>query len=772
MRPNVLPIALADALPKAQLMGEAAAVGDVISKAMTSIQYTPDKLLSRKKFAIYQEMLNDDAIEPAIEDMKILALSTGWTVSPASDDARHVEQADFVRHVLENVDGGFKEDLKQILGALEIGWSIGELVYEPISLGRWTGMLRLKALKAKNPVEMNLTTDAFDNITPNGVINISYQSGQYAKEMPLEKFVVYSYNTRYEDKFGRSKLRCLYELWFMKQIFKKAWAIYLEKFGHGIGVFKNVPADDEKVTSTLLGVLRQLRYESGITVPSGIDFDIIESSGKGADLHQAAIDHIDRRIRIAIAGQTLTADIGDSGSRAAAEVHADKQDLYVAELHEDLAQKAIGPQIIKRIVDMNFGQQEQYPIFRFNPTKKRDFDRSIDKYNVGVEKGYIKPTPADVAVIREHLGFPKGEEDEAFLSVVAKKPASLPKIDPAAADNPDEDPDGEDGVEDGLKQARKDAKAKKDDGDPAELAESRGAVVKLGRKLTKFEEFTDFATIQGRFGSVSAVATSAMARAVREAVADLLEEIARKRIIEDRNIGLISKLSVRAMYVRDLRNAAEDMMLAMQRYGQRDGRSEVRGIKASLKVASLASPVETRPVTPKEVLQLLQQRAYSIAGSERDQLMKVISKHLIDAVQNGASLKDVADAVERDLDGYVARGVADEEDAAGSHIETLVRTEMNRAYNQGRRDYFEEDGADVVAYQYSAILDDRTTELCQWLDGKVYAVTSPWINIITPPNHFNERSLLIPILKGQEWEESPAPPKWVQDQIAQFKTTR
>jgi uncharacterized protein with gpF-like domain len=54
----------------------------------------------------------------------------------------------------------------------------------------------------------------------------------------------------------------------------------------------------------------------------------------------------------------------------------------------------------------------------------------------------------------------------------------------------------------------------------------------------------------------------------------------------------------------------------------------------------------------------------------------------------------------------------------------------------------------VVAYEYSAILDDRTTEICEKLHGKVQR---DWGTMV-PPNHYQCRSILVPVTEIDEWD--------------------
>ena len=51
----------------------------------------------------------------------------------------------------------------------------------------------------------------------------------------------------------------------------------------------------------------------------------------------------------------------------------------------------------------------------------------------------------------------------------------------------------------------------------------------------------------------------------------------------------------------------------------------------------------------------------------------------------------------------------------------------------------------VEALEYSAILDSRTTRIYQHLDDRVYQMDSAVWNKYRPPNHFNCRSILVPV---------------------------
>jgi SPP1 gp7 family putative phage head morphogenesis protein len=103
---------------------------------------------------------------------------------------------------------------------------------------------------------------------------------------------------------------------------------------------------------------------------------------------------------------------------------------------------------------------------------------------------------------------------------------------------------------------------------------------------------------------------------------------------------------------------------------------------------------------------------------------------------------------------YVEGGVLPGEQIAPWRVETIVRTNLSDAYNMGMLDEYD-DNDEVVAYQWSAILDGRVSDYCSEMDGRIFAKNNPDFRF--PPAHYNCRSIIIPILKGEDYELSKMP---------------
>jgi SPP1 gp7 family putative phage head morphogenesis protein len=162
------------------------------------------------------------------------------------------------------------------------------------------------------------------------------------------------------------------------------------------------------------------------------------------------------------------------------------------------------------------------------------------------------------------------------------------------------------------------------------------------------------------------------------------------------------------------------------------------------------------PMTREEFDALSEQlmsEAFYVTGLEKLNIERDVKALLNDALKNGMDLKDFKFKL-NELQVKYATPVYDREGTIGEnildyHAETVFRTNMMSAYNEGRREIYSD--PDVAGYfpalEYTAIMDGRTTEICASLDGSIYLADDPVWDTIWPPNHFNCRSTVVTINK-------------------------
>lgn len=177
---------------------------------------------------------------------------------------------------------------------------------------------------------------------------------------------------------------------------------------------------------------------------------------------------------------------------------------------------------------------------------------------------------------------------------------------------------------------------------------------------------------------------------------------------------------------------------------------------------------------------------FRMAGNVSDGVRAIIQQELQNSVKFGRTPGDTRQVIwdrlvsrgfttreavrETETDASVMRTLNDlwgvSEPQTAAYLDTLSRTNLFEAMNEARYAEFTDPelGGFVVALQYSAILDDRTTDICQALNGKTWTEDSDVWDQYRPPNHYNCRSVLVPVTELDGWDGQESPPPSVQPQ--------
>lgn len=727
-------------------------------------QYSPDELVTKKGFKIYEKMFLDDQIHLAITALKMMRLSSGFEVHEASQSEQDIEIADFVADNLLKIDGGLNDALFNILGSLEMGWSINEKIYDFYKAGPYTGKCRLKALKSKNPQWFNPSVDDFNNLT--GVVMISPPA--FGRKLPADKFLVYSFMKRYENIFGMSRVRALYDWWWIKQVTRRALGVFLEKYGHPtpVGHYPiNMQPQDKR---NLLTALQQLKITSAITLPDGCKVDFLEASKQGAEAFLQTIEKCDQQMVKVIMGQTMSSGTssahssgasgsagggaGASAGKGGGAMAMDVLNMYLEYVGNHLSEGPVAV-LIKEIVDYNYSGVYNYPTFKFKPLAEKDMSANVDTWikaataMIGaVPAGQPGPdgqpgdagtpgvalvthSPEDEEYIREVLGFPSVQGKNILRpNRYINKPVPL-TIKPREIDPLD------------LPWAGYRPPTPSGPGKSANYAEGK---FKLSRKLTKYESHVDFAEsfrILETDGSEEISAAAALV--LRKAVEKI--KLLAKKIGKDTSKIKKLELPYRAELARVLREGLQSVAKAAMKQAKGE-------IGVAKKFDDLGG------LDQQEVLDYIADRSFTMGKDIADEVLKKIKQGMYDGVKQGASYKDMVYDIENSIGNYIDLTAADNE-LSGHRLMTAVRTSTAEAYNEARKAMFEDPDLKglTLAYQYSSVLDDQTTDWCAneddgGMDGRIFKVSNSVWDDWTPPVWFNCRSVLIPITKVDNWD--------------------
>ncbi len=134
------------------------------------------------------------------------------------------------------------------------------------------------------------------------------------------------------------------------------------------------------------------------------------------------------------------------------------------------------------------------------------------------------------------------------------------------------------------------------------------------------------------------------------------------------------------------------------------------------------------------------------------------------AVRNGLQQGETTESIVKRLKGRLQKGQPGSINqilAAGgqatipadNQIRTLIRTSINQVANAASEKVFEANQEVTKKYKYSATLDGRTSAICRALDGTIHEYGKGPV----PPQHFNCRSQIVPIVDYEGLGIEPPP---------------
>jgi len=192
--------------------------------------------------------------------------------------------------------------------------------------------------------------------------------------------------------------------------------------------------------------------------------------------------------------------------------------------------------------------------------------------------------------------------------------------------------------------------------------------------------------------------------------------------------------------------AVQDGVGEMLRTPFEKGRRDLRFMIPSPALKQMQSPALG---IPPEALRLLKANTLQVSGVTRDDLLKRARNIMLTALRNGEAEEETMRKLFEAWVPYLGDGVDID---TMSRLRTIIRTNTTGAYNQGI--VVETRAPDVAkgvaALVYIAVLDQVTTPICTLLHGLAVIPEEERLDVITPPNHFNCRSVLEPIVNFDE----------------------
>lgn len=691
----------ANALPP-ELRSESALADPYhLFKFSSMTTYNPSALIGQRGYKIINKMRLDEQIKAALQLKKHAVVAPGWRVRSPKNRPDDWAPTVAVRRMISGMRPSIGKALSGVMSALDYGFSVTEQMWTE----DYSGALLISSLRTKKPDFFTFDINEYgETLAIKQLI-----AGREGMKLPMEKFIVYTHGEDFVgNPYGVSDLEAAYRPWWSKDMAFRWMAMYLERFGiPPIFAFYKPDMSPAQVTA-LQQVLTTIQSGTAGVIPratkDSVELWTPENQGGGFRVDRTfipAIDFYDRRIALSILLPGLLGFSPEqaSGSMARSRVHFDVFMLVVDAIRLDLQEEVVNDRIVDPMLLLNFGEMdpEDRPRFEFLPVNDSVRTDIMTAWTEQVAAGTVRSGPQDEAHIRQSLEFPEMSDD------------------PATPENEalGEEPDP-----------------------PTEL-------VQKYKSESIYDKKVNFALIEKDLDRVELSSKARLSVAIKLATAKLAKTIRR----DYGNPKLMNEIKA-----LPLRAGIADAISLLLEEAYNSGTERV-----SLELDNVKKNAVTPPtIRPKKAIDWLKQKQFWVTGVVSEDLLAEARAAIAKGMSAGSSIGDVMGDLEARFAPWIddPTKITDGIVKTPARLETIIRTNTTDAYNVGRVTQARQAGDFLKGFEYSAILDERTTDVCAALNGRVFKKDDPALDALRPPRHFNCRSIMVPVTIDEPVEES------------------
>ena len=668
--------------------------------------YNPDDLWQKRaSYETYEEMVEDDQINVCLKLKKDMVLGSGWDIVPSEESQD--EMKEYLEAALrDDCEAPFEEMLEEILSSYEFGLSLTEKIFKISDEGK----LCLKVLKTRHPNSWLIYTDNKGNIEK------YVQRGVRTDTEVDPKALIHMVNNRkFQNPYGTSDLRPAYPAWFIKKQIIKFFAIFLEGAAGAKPVAKYDKNAPQQAINDIHNAIKSFQAKTALTIPKDIELEFLEAKFNG-EIYAKAIDLFNMFIGRALFIPDLLGFQGSATGGGSYSLGTEQVKIFANHIarRRSTLESIVNQHIIRPMVLYNFGLVDKFPQFRLRPIDDKDAIEMAKVWLEAVKGKTYKPSDEEINHFRKSVKFPEGEVE--FHEA----------LDLGGGFGPDGKPiEGDDGQKE-QKEGQRSAKQKAAGDKPQDDKETKQKKAFAKRPYKTIEQDyhkkVNFKALESHLESYKDTIHAQAEPVIAKIFRDLFDQIQKKKILQNTRPDRIENIKLK--HLKELKQVLKQNLYDSMKDAKQMAQLEL--LKGNFR----------SPLPNEKFMEVLEQETFDFIGDWEYIVTKGARQALMEAIKDGKPLSSVIDFIE-----------TEGKDVALVSLERYSRTKLTEVMNRGRLEFFEESGV-VAAYQYSAILDDRTSDICDGLHGKVFkAGTEP-----VPPMHFNCRSVLVPITKYEEFK--------------------
>ncbi|MEA2014627.1 MAG: DUF935 family protein, partial [Thermodesulfobacteriota bacterium] len=562
-------------------------------------------------------------------------------------------------------------------------------------------------LRPANTFDGGFTTDAHGNIQ-----EVKQWQGAESVTLPYDKIIHFVYQPDIDAQYGESDLRACYRNYWSKDIAIRFHNVWLERLAGGFIYAKQKGQLDPTQKNNLQNILKNITSRMGAIIPDQL-VELASFDPLNTDAYEKAIALHDKGIAKSILVPNLLglSEQGQTGSYSQSKIQLEVFFWILDALATQLAE-TLNEQIFRQLAIWNYGT-EDFPWFCFEPISDAKKIELAKAWTELVKGGAVTKSDTDETYLRNLMGFPEKEEPEE---------GELPP-----EEMPPEEPDNEEWI----------------DAQPKE----KGEFIRKQFAQKPWLRRTDFAKIEMSLDDQDAKFEKEMADILAQVRVSLESQII--KVGGERSFGNVKPKEIEGVIIP---GAILSRLRKVIRANMQETLND-QYAQAKKELPAKQHKIIRPGMDKTQAERFLASKAMKITGVINNDVLKGVQQVLENSIKYDKTLKETLAAISEET---TLVSMLPEVDAAGRAInipvrlENIARTNTSDAMNQARQSLFGDPELKgfVLAYEYSAILDDRVTEVCEALNG---LIRKDWAGR-TPPNHFMCRSLLSAVTIIDEWD--------------------
>ncbi|MCY4427388.1 MAG: DUF935 domain-containing protein [Halieaceae bacterium] len=348
----------------------------------------------------------------------------GVTIEPASDSAEDVRDADLVREYFAR--SAIEDELFDLLDAVGKGYSVLEIDWE-MSERQWMPRRLIRRMP-----------HWFDFDARTGTRLMQRDENYQWVELAPYKFVTLTLQAKSGLPIRGGLARAAAFSYLFKYFTLHDWVRFVEAYGQPIRLGKFGKGATKEDKAILYKAVVNVAADAAAIVPEDMDISFIDDTtvrGR-SEIYRDLVKYLDSQVSIAVLGQTLTTDSGDSGSGSYAlgQVHnLVRQDIETSDARQ-LAE-ALRRDLVVPFITLNHGHRPAYPKVVIKRAAAADITLLANSLKELVPLGLR--VKADQVRTLLHLDAPDDDDEVLLAPALSAPPPASARLATARAEDPD-----------------------------------------------------------------------------------------------------------------------------------------------------------------------------------------------------------------------------------------------------------------------------------------------------------------------------------------------